>query len=81
LLDRIESGVWVTLYPHKNVYSDPLILSGMATQTGKFDLNIEEVLEAWDLADATREILANALNEQALTGGSDSEVFQDKEGH
>ncbi len=53
----------------------------MATQTGKFDLNIEEVLEAWDLADATREILANALNEQALTGGSDSEVFQDKEGH
>jgi hypothetical protein len=53
----------------------------MATQTGKFDLNMEEVLEAWGPADATREILANALDEQALTSGSDPEVVQDEDGH
>lgn len=52
----------------------------MATQTGKFDLNMEEVLEAWGPADATREILANALDEQALTDGSDPDVFQDEDG-
>ena len=49
----------------------------MATQTGKFDLNMEEVLETWGPADATREILANALDEQALTSGSDPEVSRD----
>lgn len=52
----------------------------MATQTGKFDLNMEEVLEAWGPADATREIIANALNEQALTGGAEPEISQDTEG-
>jgi len=52
----------------------------MTTQTGKFDLNMEEVLEAWGPADATREILANALDEQALTSGADPEVSQDEEG-
>lgn len=48
----------------------------MATQTGKFDLNMEAVLEAWGPADAAREILANALDEQALTGRSTLEMSQ-----
>lgn len=52
----------------------------MATQTGKFDLNMEEVLEAWGPADATREILANALDEQALSSTRDPEIFDDEEG-
>jgi len=52
----------------------------MATQTGKFDLNMEEVLEAWGPADATREILANALDEQALTDGPDPTVTQGNDG-
>jgi hypothetical protein len=48
--------------------------------TGKFDLNMEEVLEAWGPADATRELIANALDEQALTNGPDPEISQDSEG-
>ena len=35
--------------------------------TGLFDLNIEQVLENWSVADALREIIANALDEQLLT--------------
>ena len=33
----------------------------------KFDLNIEEVLENWEVFHALREIIANALDEQILT--------------
>lgn len=40
----------------------------MTTETGRpFDLNIEEVLEHWDVPEALRELIANALDEQALT--------------
>lgn len=47
------------------------------TTTGKFDLNMEEVLEAWRPADGTREIIANALDEQALTGTSPPDIYED----
>lgn len=33
----------------------------------KFDLNIERILEDWELYHAIREIIANALDEQMLT--------------
>lgn len=33
----------------------------------KFDLNIEKILESWDMHHAIREIIANALDEQLLT--------------
>jgi hypothetical protein len=36
-----------------------------------FDLNIGEILDAWMPRHAVREIIANALDEQALTGTSD----------
>lgn len=52
----------------------------MSTQARKFDLNMEEVLEAWDVADATREVIANALDEQALTDTDDAETYQDDDG-
>ena len=37
------------------------------TKIRKFDLNIEEVLENWEVFHALREIIANALDEQILT--------------
>jgi hypothetical protein len=40
----------------------------MTTERQYFDLNIEEVLEHWPVAFAVREIIANALDEQAITG-------------
>lgn len=46
----------------------------------EFDLNIEKVLENWSVAHAIREIIANALDEQVLTGTKDVKIFQDKKG-
>ncbi len=45
-----------------------------------FDLNIEKVLEHWNLAHAIREVIANAIDEQMLTGSRDIDIYQDKQG-
>jgi len=42
----------------------------------KFDLNIEQVLENWDVSHAIREIIANALDEQVLTKTKDIEIVK-----
>lgn len=46
----------------------------------EFDLNIERVLENWTVAHALREVIANALDEQALTRTAEPQIFQDAEG-
>ncbi|GAG82412.1 unnamed protein product, partial [marine sediment metagenome] len=46
-------------------------------ETKKFDLNIEKILEDWEVYDAIREIIANALDEQLLTNTKDIEIFKD----
>ena len=43
----------------------------------RFDLNIERVLEDWEVHHAIREIIANAIDEQALTGTRDVEIQMD----
>lgn len=43
----------------------------------KFDLNIEVVLEHWDIASALREIIANALDESLLTGTLEPNIYKD----
>lgn len=48
--------------------------------TKLFDLNIEEVLEHWEVEHAIREIIANALDEQLLTATRDVEIFEDTSG-
>ncbi len=40
----------------------------------EFDLNIEKMLEDWDVSHAIREVIANALDERALTGTADIEI-------
>ena len=46
----------------------------------EFDLNIERVLENWTVAHALREVIANALDEQALTETAEPEIFRDDPG-
>lgn len=46
-----------------------------------FDLNIEEVLENWEVEHALREIIANALDEQLLSGTAEVEIFRDDQGN
>jgi hypothetical protein len=36
--------------------------------TKEFDLNIEKILENWEVYHAVREVIANALDEQKLDG-------------
>lgn len=48
--------------------------------TRLFDLNIEKILEAWDNTHAVRELIANALDEQVLTGTSDITIRKEEKG-
>ena len=48
----------------------------------KFDLNIEEILEDWEVFHGIREIIANALDEELLSGSDERiEIFEDDEGN
>ena len=49
----------------------------MEIEDNKFDLNIEEILENWEIYDAIREVIANALDEQKLTETNDLEIYKD----
>jgi len=42
----------------------------------KFDLNIEKILENWEIYHAIREVIANALDEQLLTKTKNVEIFR-----
>ncbi len=45
----------------------------------KFDLNIEKILENWETSHAIRELIANALDEQILTGTREVKIFKDRD--
>lgn len=45
----------------------------------KFDLNIEQILEDWDLYNGIREIIANGIDEELLTNSKPIKIFRDKE--
>jgi hypothetical protein len=49
--------------------------------TRYFDLNIEKILEGWELRHAVRELIANALDEQVLSGTGDIEVVSERPDH
>jgi DNA gyrase/topoisomerase IV subunit B len=42
----------------------------------KFDLNIEKILENWDIKHAIREIIANAIDEQLLSKTDNIQIFK-----
>lgn len=48
-----------------------MCLDGEGCPMKKFDLNIEKILEDWEMHHAIREIIANALDEQLLTKTDD----------
>lgn len=45
----------------------------------KFDLNIEKVLEDWEVYHALREVIANAIDEQTLTRTKDIRIYKDEQ--
>lgn len=48
-------------------------------QVRNFDLNIEKILEGWETCHAVREIIANALDEHALSKTQDVQIEQDRD--
>jgi len=46
-----------------------------------FDLNIDTVLEHWTVPFGLRELIANALDEQALTGTAEPTITRDASGN
>ena len=45
-----------------------------------FDLNIEKILEDWEIYHGIREVIANAIDEQKITNTKDVEIYQDDNG-
>jgi DNA gyrase/topoisomerase IV subunit B len=46
-----------------------------------FDLNVEEVLENWEIEHAVREVIANALDEQVLSNTANIQIAKDSTGN
>ena len=55
-------------------------MSGEEKSVKQFDLNIEKILEDWDVFHALREVIANALDEQVLSHTADVEITADSQG-
>lgn len=51
-----------------------------AAREDAFDLNIGKVLEHWTVPFAIREVLANALDEAAISGTAEPEIAHDEDG-
>src|SRR5215469_15555796 len=45
-----------------------------------FDLNVEKILDHWGLPEAVREVIANALDEHALSRTAEPEIVKRKDG-
>ena len=45
-----------------------------------FDLNVEKILDHWDVPEAIREVIANALDEAALTSTVEPEIVKRRDG-
>lgn len=56
----------------------PMNNNGSATRN--FDLNIEKILESWEVCHAVRELIANALDEQVLSSTADIQISRDAQG-
>jgi hypothetical protein len=54
---------------------------GAKMTTRSFDLNIEELLENWEVEHAIREIVANALDEQLISKTTEIEIINDSQGN
>jgi len=52
----------------------------ITTEARNFDLNIEKILEGWEICHAIRELIANALDEQALSSTGEVGITEDREG-
>ncbi len=74
---RIASAVGTT--PSRSA-AETTSIHLVAEHETLFDLNIEEVLENWELRHAIREVIANALDEQLLSQTRPPEITRESDG-
>jgi len=55
-------------------------VSSARKQASLFDLNVEKILDHWGVAEAIREVIANALDEQALSGTAEPRIVKRRDG-
>ena len=55
-------------------------MSSARKQASLFDLNVEKILDHWGVAEAIREVIANALDEQALSGTAEPQIVKRRDG-
>ncbi len=55
-------------------------MSSARKQASLFDLNVEKILDHWGVAEAIREVIANALDEQALSGTAEPRIVKRRDG-
>jgi hypothetical protein len=57
---------------------------GLAHRSGStarlFDLNIEQILENWEVYHGLRELIANAIDEQVISGSQPIDIYKDSGG-
>ena len=56
--------------------NNSIIDTNKAVPEREFDLNIEKILEDWEVFHAIREIIANAIDEQTITQTDDISIFE-----
>ncbi len=67
--------------PKSNQELDHEMSTMSAADAKPFDLNIEKILEDWEVHHGLREVIANALDEQLLTNTKDIEITEDSSGN
>ncbi len=55
------------------------VVSGKS-KASLFDLNVEKILDHWGVPEAAREVIANALDEQALSGSAEPHIVKRRDG-
>ena len=55
-------------------------MSQSKKQPSLFDLNVEKILDHWGVPEAVREVIANALDEQALSGTAEPKIVKRRDG-
>lgn len=80
IFKKKKGEVAMNLFKKKDIENKELMIKeklsiSINSQTDReFDLNIEKILENWDVYHAVREIIANALDEQIITKSEDIEI-------
>lgn len=80
LVRREDLKDWTRLIESGLVEFEDESLLGEEIAMKHFDLNIDKILENWELSHAVRELIANALDEATLTKTSAPKIYKDDAG-